>query len=71
MQPGQNGVGFLNQPTTGVVALVDAIVDRVTQLAGEHPVVALAGKQLAHVLFRLAVVVDVGGVNKVDPMLAR
>jgi hypothetical protein len=70
LQPRQDGIGLLDQPAARVVALVDVLADRIAQLAGQHPVLPLAGQQLAHVFLGLPLVVDVGGVDEVEPVLA-
>ena len=71
MQPAQDGVGLPQQPLARVVAFVDGLADRVAQLAGQHPVLALALEQLAQIALGLALVVHIGGVDEVDAVLAR
>jgi hypothetical protein len=60
-----------HQPLARVMRLVRALAHDVTDLAGQHPVVALALQQLAHHFFRTAFVVDVGRINEIDAMIAR
>jgi hypothetical protein len=70
-QPLQAGVHRLIDPFAGQPALVDAVAHRVGELGGDEPPVAPVGDGAAHDLFRLALVVDVGGVDEVDIALAR
>jgi hypothetical protein len=53
------------------VRLVRALADLVADLAGQHPVVALPFQQLTHDFFRAAAVVDVGGVDEIQAVVAR
>ncbi|MNY30258.1 hypothetical protein D3C86_1643550 [compost metagenome] len=60
-----------HQPLARVMRLVRPLADRVADLAGQHPVMALPLQQLAHHFFRAAFVVDIGRINKIDAMVAR
>ncbi|MNQ05494.1 hypothetical protein D3C85_182320 [compost metagenome] len=59
------------QPLARVMRQVRTLADSVADLAGQHPVVALSFQQLAHNLFRTALVVDVRGIDEIQAMVAR
>ncbi len=70
-QPRQALLHAADQPLARIVRLVRALAHHVADLAGQHPVVALPLQQLAHHLLGPAVVVDVGGVDEIQAVVAR
>src|SRR5918994_383960 len=64
-------VDLLHEPAPRVAAVVRVVAHRGVRLGGQHDVVAAALQRLADDLLRLALRVDVGGVDEVDPGVQR
>ena len=71
-QPPQRVLDRADDPAARVALLVGVLAHRVVELGGEDDVVAAAaGERLADDLLGLALPVDVGGVDEVDPGVER
>ena len=67
LEPPQRVLDLMDDPAARVAAAVRIVAHRHVHLAREHDVVAAPGERLADDLLRLALRVDVGGVDEVDP----
>ena len=65
-QPAQAAFHGLDDPLAGCAPVVGALAQRVGELGGQHPVVAVVPDGAAHDFLGAALLVDVGGVDEVD-----
>ncbi len=72
VEPAQRILDRAHDPAAGVAAPVGVLAHGVVELRGEDYVVApAAGERLADDLLRLALAIDVGGVDEVDARVER
>ncbi len=67
----QARIARLDDPFARQAALVRSVAHRVAQLGGEEPAITLLGDRRADDLFGAAVIIGVGGIDEVDPGVAR
>jgi hypothetical protein len=61
----------LDHPFARLAAEVGALVVRIGELGGQHPVIAIGLDALPHDFLGGAIAIDIGGVDEVDALLAR
>ncbi|MNY31507.1 hypothetical protein D3C86_1656730 [compost metagenome] len=67
----QRVLDCLIDPLARVAAEVRTLLVRIDELCRQHPVIPVSLDAAPDHLFRLAVVIDVGGIDEVDALLAR